>query len=472
MRAGAPAGSRWTGGLPPLRPVPWLLCALLALAPPVRAGEEGAPPPPAVSTLTRDLRHDDAARRRDGASALLLRVPDLEPRALAAVEAAVLRAAEREREPEVRATLYAVLGRTAGDEARDFLLGALLREDEPGPQEALSDALGGFATERVAGRLSTLLFSDAPVPARCLAAAAVGRLAGEAPLETLLALAGTTHPWAVEAAVLDALSSRRTVAVVDQVLSRVGDPDPAIHASARTALEALLGLDLGDAPEPWRLAWKGMREGWPPAPADPAEAVLAEGESLSVAERRPEVVTTARFFGIPVTGRRVAFVLDCSQSMWGEKMESARKELLAAVKGLRPGRRFGVVMFNEKVWTWRETLDPATPARKWALAEALRDPTTRSYTNIHDALERAFAWGGKGRLAPPDAPGLDEIFLLSDGEPNRGRVKNPDGIVEAVEGWNVDGTIRLHAVALGDRPADLLRRLAEANGGTFVRQGE
>jgi Mg-chelatase subunit ChlD len=123
------------------------------------------------------------------------------------------------------------------------------------------------------------------------------------------------------------------------------------------------------------------------------------------------------------------------------------------------------------VWAWREELVPASPAQKWAFARTLPDLPTKSYTNIHDALERAFAWAGVGRWAVEGPPGLDEVFFLSDGEPNRGRLRDADRIVEAAAAWAASARAKIHAVALGERPAEgLLERLAKETGGTFVRR--
>jgi hypothetical protein len=96
---------------------------------------------------------------------------------------------------------------------------------------------------------------------------------------------------------------------------------------------------------------------------------------------------------------------------------------------------------------------------------------TKSNTNIHYSLERAFAWTGQGRWAVADPPGLDEIFFLTDGLPNRGKTKDPEKIAEAVRGWNGAARLRLHTVALGERTdSALLERLAAENGGKSARR--
>ena len=57
--------------------------------------------------------------------------------------------------------------------------------------------------------------------------------------------------------------------------------------------------------------------------------------------------------------------------------------------------------------------------------------------------------------------------MLSDGVPNRGRVKGEDRIIESLTTMNA-GRAKIHAVSLGDTPSLLLRRLAEGNGGRYV----
>ncbi len=420
---------------------------------------------PSVPALLRDASSSDAARRREALAALLLRAPRLDGTEARSVAAAAAGRLEGERDPDARALALTLLGRTGGGAAAEPLLRALAGETEPGPQAALVDAFADLPAEAVAEPLSRVCFGDGNVTARTLGAAALGRVPGDRALRALLALGETTLPWPVAAAVVESMGLRGDRRAVDLAVARLADPDPAVRVAARIAAERLLGRDLGDDPAAWRGAWQAEREGWvPPGSRPPVEGALS-APTLHV-----DVRTVARFYDVPVAGRRVAFVMDCSQSMWGGKMETAKAELLAAIKGLRPGQRFALVFFNERVWTWREAPAPATPAMKWSAAEAVAALPTRSYTNIHDSLERAFGWCGEGRFAVADPPGLDELFFLSDGEPNRGRLRDPERIAEAVAGWNARGRVRIHTVALGEHPAALLARLAADGGGTAVRR--
>jgi Mg-chelatase subunit ChlD len=440
-----------------------LVAALLLAAAPARGDDEKARSPAALVT---SLRSEDAARRRGALEALLLGVRSMpaadEPRVRTALEELL----PREQDAGVRALGVKVLGRLGGEAALAPLLRALAAEEEPAPQEALVDAFGDLPAEAAATALSRTAFGTGDPRERALAAEAMGRVAGDTALKALLALSETTHPWPVQAAVLKGLGRRTDPRAMDAAIKALRHADPAVRAAGREAAEALLGEDLGDDPAAWEKRWAEGRAAWtPPVPRPAAEEVR------TIPSPRPETRTTARFYDLPVSGARVAFVVDCSQSMWGPKIESARAEMEAAVKGLRSSQRFGVVLFNEKVWTWRDVLVRATPAQKWAFVRTLPDLPTRSYTNISDSLERAFGWAGAGRWAAADPPGLDEVFLMTDGLPNRGRIRDPDRIAEAVRGWNAVPRARLHTVALGERTdATLLERLAAENGGRSTKR--
>ena len=405
------------------------------------------------------LRSDDPVRRRTALEEVIRRAPAAPAAEADRFRAALARALPAEKDSAARALAARALGVLGGAAAAPALLAALPGETEPAPQEALVEALGSLPAEAVARPLSRIAFGDGDPAPRSLAVAALGLLPGEGPLRALLALEGTTHPWPVEAAVVRALGLRDAPEAAERVLAALRSSDPAVRVAAREAAERLLGEDLGPDPAAWRTRYDALR-------ADPSAPAAVSSPSPP-----PGFRSVARFYDLPVEGARVAFVVDCSQSMWGPKMEEAKREVTEAVKGLRPGQRFGVVLFHRSVWTWRDDLVPATPAQKWAFARTVPDLPTKSFTNIHDALERALGWAGQGRKAAADPPGLDEVFLLSDGEPNRGRLRDPAAIAAAVGEWCAAGRVRLHCVAVGERPAEgLLRRLAEENGGRFRRR--
>jgi hypothetical protein len=68
-------------------------------------------------------------------------------------------------------------------------------------------------------------------------------------------------------------------------------------------------------------------------------------------------------------------------------------------------------------------------------------------------------------------PKIDELFILSDGDPTTGEVRDTDSICELVQQANKYAKIRINAVFTGTgKGAALLRRLADENGGVFVQR--
>jgi Mg-chelatase subunit ChlD len=76
-------------------------------------------------------------------------------------------------------------------------------------------------------------------------------------------------------------------------------------------------------------------------------------------------------------------------------------------------------------------------------------------TNIFDALEQAFA-----------DPGIDTIYLLTDGQPSAGRLRTTEDITEEVRRWNRTRQIVIHGISIG-LDSELLKRLAAENGGSY-----
>ena len=67
--------------------------------------------------------------------------------------------------------------------------------------------------------------------------------------------------------------------------------------------------------------------------------------------------------------------------------------------------------------------------------------------------------------------GIDELFLLSDCDPTAGPVRDTDEICNLVKEANRYAKIRINAVFTGTGDgAELLKRLAQENGGVFVQR--
>jgi Ca-activated chloride channel family protein len=189
------------------------------------------------------------------------------------------------------------------------------------------------------------------------------------------------------------------------------------------------------------------------------ELVRAHARSrrfLCATVRAPEAPT--RPGRLPVS---LAFVLDRSGSMHGEKIARAREAVLQGIRSLRDGDRFAVVAYDDHV----DLVVPSTAA-----TAAAREAGARAVARI-DARGQTDLAGGWLRgceqvreALPADAVG--RTILLTDGLANHG-LTDHDEIVRLCAEWR-DRRVVTTAFGVGaDFDETLLRRMADAGGGSF-----
>jgi len=322
------------------------------------------------------------------------------------------------------------------------------------------------APERVVRRLVRLVDdADDPVE-RAVYIRVLGAMKSpEARRRTLLRARIADHwcPWSAAILALPNQRDTKNPALFEPILPRLDDDDPALVAAAIEALTGLTGRDYGPDVEAWKEWWsrEGQADpfGPPPAPEAPDGAPRKpDARTYAKPERRTR---GSRFFGIPVTRRKVAFVFDVSGSM-RYKLPLAYDQLKRAVKALPSEAVFDVIFFNEHVWPWRDRLCRADPVTKELLVRHLPTIEIRSYTNLYDSIERALEIGAA------------ELFVISDGEPNRGRYQHPRDVRREVKELNA-GRAKIHTVSVvrtvdGDEHLDLLAQIAKDNDGRHERR--
>ncbi len=157
----------------------------------------------------------------------------------------------------------------------------------------------------------------------------------------------------------------------------------------------------------------------------------------------------------------LAFVIDRSGSMHGEKLDRARRAVLTGIRSLREGDRFAVVAFDEAVDVVLPGAE-ATPAARDAAAATVERIRAGASTNLHGGWQKGCEQIA-GQLA---TNAVGRCLLLTDGLANAGETDH-DEIVRQAAGWR-DRRVVTTAFGVGeDFDETLLRRMADAGGGKF-----
>ncbi len=159
-----------------------------------------------------------------------------------------------------------------------------------------------------------------------------------------------------------------------------------------------------------------------------------------------------------VVAKSLAFVLDTSGSMQGEKIRQAKGALRYCVNSLKPKDRFAIITFATEPTSFRESLIPASKENVAAAVEFIDKIEARGGTAINDAMLLALK-------TLKGADGLPMVVFLTDGLPTIGET-NVETILKNVKGANADGKGRVFAFGVGfDVNTKLLDKLAEDNHG-------
>lgn len=274
--------------------------------------------------------------------------------------------------------------------------------------------------------------------------------------------------WRVRAAAIDTAVALWRADVVPLLIQRLGVEQGRLRLDLADALAELTGKDLGPDPELWASWWKASGEGLDLGPRPQGGRPRTEPPSSGQTR-------TAAFFRLPVYGRRVAFLLDCSGSMRDpvderlpggpSKFEQAREELARTLEGLDTSVSFDVFLYRY----------PSEYPPRPELTRALGGLKPRTRARARKALAWMGRQAAKGWGAFSDALALlleeevDTIFFLSDGRPSRGRFDRGFRLIAELERANRFRQVVVHTVLTGHARADraFLEDLARSTGGRF-----
>lgn len=295
--------------------------------------------------------------------------------------------------------------------------------------------------------------------------------------------------WEVRALAIAILVRAKLVEAAPALVDALAAEKGRLRRDIDDALFALLGVRMyGDA-DLWRgwlaangetvaakareLAEKGEYE----KAVGPLEAWGGDGAGEEGDESQRKGHTSA-FYGIPTQSRRVMLVVDISLSMeepagakpattgdrspyaapkGGTKLDIAKWQLHRAIHDLPDDALFGIVVYSESYAAWEQELVAANARGKkkaHAFVDGIRANGT---TNISDSLDRALD------------SGADTIFLLSDGDPNRGRVSGLDALLAELVDRNRLLRVVIHTIGIGEvEGSAFLKELARRTGGRYV----
>jgi hypothetical protein len=392
-----------------------------------------------------------------------------------------------------------------GDAARTAkLVLAATKDPSPAVRGTAASALGRVGGADALATLAKVRASDASPLVRTKALAALCRFKTSEMKDAVVA-ALADAAWEVRALAAAICVRGKIVDACGALVAGVEKEDGRLRKDFDDALQALMGVrfygDVALAKKWWSehqadVAEKskalaaggeyeksvGPVEAWDQADAETEGADKAKG-------------VTASFFGIATPSRRILFVFDVSFSMndpagakpaaptgtskdaypapaGNSKMDVARWQLHRAIAALPKDAAFDIVYFSESYKLWQEQMAEATDKTKAKAHEAIDAIKPNGTTNICDSLDKVFEIAGAAPAAArgkaPDL-GADTVYLMTDGNPNRGRIVDETKLLESLVAKNHAARLVIHTIGIGEAAGSaLLQSLAKRTGGQYV----
>ncbi len=163
-------------------------------------------------------------------------------------------------------------------------------------------------------------------------------------------------------------------------------------------------------------------------------------------------VGETKFMGIKAEGRTFIYVVDCSGSMQGRKLDETKSELMASIRMLiSRQQKFFVFFYNDTTYPW-----PGPQALRYAIKK-----------NIDDCETWAQSISGDGGTEPAEAllaaidMNSDVIFFMSDG-------LFDEDVCDKVRIARGNKQIAIHTISFVDKSGEaIMRRIAEENRGIY-----
>lgn len=173
--------------------------------------------------------------------------------------------------------------------------------------------------------------------------------------------------------------------------------------------------------------------------------ITLEGKKLPAGSRKPLALSA---------------IIDCSGSMGGDKIETAKKTLIKLIENLTSEDSLGAAGFSDTVFQIFPT-QKMTAENKEKCKREVDRLTSMASTNLAGGMLEGFSM-----LKTVDSSyDIVRVFLMTDGLPNVG-ISTPDGLVHMVKNRPERVTLSTFGYG-GDHDPELLTSMAKAGKGNF-----
>lgn len=395
----------------------------------------------------------------------------------------ILKHLSSKKEKLVIAAVVALQGIGLGD-AVEEIAAALQKKVKRSPNFKISilDALAGAEDDAGLEVVLAVAKSDDPTM-RTIAVGSLGLAKNAEKAFEGIARGLEDEERTVRNAALRALSGYRTKAMVGPLIAFLEkEQTRKLRVDALKHLIRVTGKNMGLEVADWKSWWEVTEASF--------EVPKGKKEFTSVKTRGLD------YFGLEVSSDRISFLVDISGSMTqkvpikkrseddedgkkggtrvrkkkedeekdddkdeiiGEarKIDILKKELVRVLKKLPAGISINITSFDANYKSWKKKLHPLKRKGRAQAISFVEKIQNGSGTNVFDTLEHAL----KDKR-------VDTIFLLTDGNPSRGRITDPDLIAQEIRVLNRIRGATIHGIAFGAE-SELLKTLAAENGGEY-----
>ncbi len=383
---------------------------------------------------------------------------------------------------EVRWQAAEALSKCTQPEARALFLEVARQDRNRFLRNAAARALGQAGDPDPVPTLRRNVADDDEPTVQTAALDTLGRLRAGAAFEEIASALETRH-WPVRAAAAAALGAVGDLRAVRILIDRLPEETGRLRTDLDRALGRLTGFEFGGSAALWESWWKVH------GPSVNDGSFVRREKTVS---NGPEE-TGITFYGVRSLSNRIIFILDISMSMkyragtrfpvsgganviqpeGNRKIDIARAQLKTALLALPEGAEFNIIFYRQGIEVLHPKMIRRTDRNLKRAFEFIDRRRPAGGTNLFDALHRAFnpveVLDSGTRITDRNYAALaDTVYLLSDGEPNYGRLQSSARMVQEIGRLNRSRKIVVHAIGIGEHNVSFMRALAEATGGEYA----